>query len=114
METLHAETIETVRPYIRKAVHFLTLSINSKSSLLKAKTYNKKLIHHGMRTELVKDLVLFIELGGITTKEQDRLEYSPDLLVAPMLAQDVSWIVPPIEEGKIDILRGNSFMHRVE
>ena len=53
-----------------------------------------------MRMELVK----FIELGSITMKEQDQFEYSPDLLVAPMFAQDVCWIVPPIEEGKIDIL----------
>ena len=60
------------------------------------------------------ELFKFIELGHITMKEQDWLEYSPDLLVAPMLAQDVSWIVPPIKEGEIDILQSNSFTHMVE
>ena len=67
-----------------------------------------------MRAKLAKDLVMLVELCGITAKELDRLEYNPDLLVAPMLAQDVSWIVLSIEEGKVDILQGNSFTHTVE
>ena len=33
---------QTICPYIHKAVYFLTLPINLRSSLLEAKTYNKK------------------------------------------------------------------------
>ena len=89
---------QTICLCVHKAVFFLTLPINSRSSLLEAKTYNEKYIHHGMGAKLAKDLVVLVELCSIATKEQDWLEYNPDLWVTPMLAQDVSWIVLSIEE----------------
>ena len=43
---------------------------------------------------------------------QDWFEHSPDLLVAPVLAHDVSQIVLPTQESKADKLGSNSFLQR--
>ena len=47
-------------------------------------------------------------------EEQDWLEHSPDLLVAPVRAYDVGLIILPIQESKADKLGSNSFMHMME
>ena len=47
-------------------------------------------------------------------EEQDWLEHSPDLLVAPVLAHDVRQIILPIQESKADELGSNSFTHMME
>ena len=64
--------------------------------------------------ENVDELVNFIQLGCISTEEQDWLKHCSDLLITLVLAQDVSRIVLPVKESKADVLGCYGFMHMVK
>ena len=63
---------------------------------------------------IIGNLLTLIELGCISMEEQNRFEHSPDLLVAPVFAHDVSCVVFPIQESKPDKSGSNSFLHMME
>ena len=66
------------------------------------------------RDGTIGNLFSLVELSCISVEEQDQFEHSPNLLIAPVLAHDVSGIVLPLQESKVDELGSNGFMYMRE
>ena len=57
---------------------------------------------------------MIIEVSRISIEEQDQVEHGPNLLVAPVFAHDICWVVLSIQESKVDELGSNDLTYTVE